>query len=185
MRQLSIAAFFFVIGAIGIYWLVTQSLSLHTFYPDTTTEFPNLLQPRALPSITPGPTLPKLSGFAQTPEPKPTDIRLPHVVAKAAQHLAPLRPLPVTAPTASLVTPMPVPSYIPVTPMPLVHTPPPLPSISVPSFGRPAGDSSGTAKPGQASASAGQPGTANGTTGVRPADQAPAPADSPSPHPRR
>src|SRR5215469_10403797 len=100
MRQLSIAAFLFIIGAIGIYWMVA-GLKLQTFYPDTTVQFPNLGQPRALPSITPGPTLPKLSGFSQTPQPRTTPVVTGgHSIPRFGGHVAPVKPVPISAPTA-------------------------------------------------------------------------------------
>ena len=132
MRQLSIAAFLLVIGLIGIYWLVTQKLSLHTFYPDTTVQFPNLVQPRSLPSITPGPAVPKLAGFAQTPAPKATFATTGRSIPHFVQHLPPAKPITAAAPQPSPVTPMPAPSFVAVTPMPYVHTPPPLPPVTTP-----------------------------------------------------
>ncbi len=132
MRQLSIAAFLFVIGAIGIYWLVA-GLSLHSFYPDTTVEFPSRQQPRPLPSITPGPSLPKLAGFSQTPAPKATvAVASTHSIPRFTGHVEPTKPLPIAAPTTPVVTPLPAPSYVAVTPFPLAHTPPPIVPVAYP-----------------------------------------------------
>jgi hypothetical protein len=128
MRQLMIAGFLFLFVIIGTYWLVTQRLHLNSFYPSPTTMFPNLDQPRPLPSITPGPVGPKLAGFAQTPNPKASTInvstaRLPsHPLHQAFTY----KQVPVTAPTANAVTPMPAPAYAPVTPMPFQVTPAPI-----------------------------------------------------------
>jgi len=123
-----IAGFLFLFVIIGTYWLVTQRLHLTSFYPSTTVQFPNLDQPRALPSITPGPVGPKLAGFAQTPQPKASTLSVS--TAKIPSHPAhsafTYKQVPVTAPTANAVTPMPAPAYAPVTPMPLGLTPPPI-----------------------------------------------------------
>lgn len=128
MRQLLIAGFMFVFVVIGVYWLVTQRLHLTSFYPTPTVMFPNLDQPRPLPSITPGPSEAKLAGFAQTPAPKPstlgsTSVRLP---SRPAHVPIVTKQIPVTAPTANAVTPIPAPAYQQVTPMPFAVTPPPI-----------------------------------------------------------
>ena len=137
MRQLSIAAFLFVIGAIGVYWMVA-GLSLHSFYPDTTVQFPNNLQPRTLPSITPGPSLGKLAGFSQTPQPKLSPaVTEGHSIPRFVGHVEPVKPIPIAAPTAPTVTPMPAPTYAPVTPFPFAHTPPPIVPVTYPTVGAP------------------------------------------------
>ena len=127
MRQLLISGFLLLFVIIGVYWLVTQRLHLNSFYPTPTVMFPNLGQPRPLPSITPGPLPAKFAGFAQTPAPKPSTVSVSGVRAPHPAH-APItyKPIPVTAPTAQLVTPMPAPTYAPVTPMPLQVTPAPI-----------------------------------------------------------
>lgn len=123
-----ISGFLFLFVIIGVYWLVTQRLHLNSFYPSPTVMFPNLDQPRALPSITPGPVPAKLAGFAQTPAPKPSTLN----VSTARLPTHPIRvpvafkPVPVTAPTALTATPMPAPTYAPVTPMPFAMTPAPI-----------------------------------------------------------
>lgn len=128
MRQLMISGFLFLFVIIGVYWLVTQRLHLNSFYPSPTVMFPNLDQPRALPSITPGPVPAKLAGFAQIPAPKPSTLN----VSTARLPTHPIRmpvafkPVPVTAPTALTATPMPAPTYAPVTPMPFAMTPAPI-----------------------------------------------------------
>lgn len=122
-----ISGFLFLFVIIGVYWLVTQRLHLTSFYPTPTVMFPNLDQPRPLPSITPGPAAAKLAGFAQAPAPKPSTInvstaRAPHPVRVPISY----KQVPVTAPTALAVTPMPAPAYAPVTPMPFAITPAPI-----------------------------------------------------------
>jgi len=127
MRQLLISGFLFLFVIIGVYWLVTQRLHLNSFYPSPTQMFPNLNQPRPLPSITPGPGSARLAGFAQTPAPKrsPISVSTGRLISHPA-HLPVYKPVPVTAPTANDVTPMPAPAYAPVTPMPFQVTPAPI-----------------------------------------------------------
>jgi hypothetical protein len=147
MRQLTIAAFLFIIALIGSYYLATQRLNLHSYYPDTTVQFPNLMQPRPLPSLTPGPALKKLSGFAQTPEPKATVANTSRYVPHSAPHPVPVKSPSLAAPTAPAVTPMPAPSYQAFTPMPLMHTPPPIVAPSYPTIGQPAASPSPSTSP--------------------------------------
>jgi len=131
MRQLIVAAFLFLLVLICCYWAISNSLHLNNFYPAPTVMLPNLVEPRALPSITPGPNPTKLAGFAATPVPSPTvaaESKVPHPPLHVTFQY---HPVSIVAPTAPPVTPMPAPAYQAVTPMPLMHTPPP---ISAPTF---------------------------------------------------
>lgn len=152
MRQLLIAGFMFVFVVIGVYWLATQRLHLNSFYPSPTVEFPNLDQPRALPSITPGPSLPKLAGFAQTPAPKPSTFGATsgHFPSHPAHAPIITKQIPVTAPTANAVTPVPAPVYAPVTPMPFAMTPPPIVAPTFAPVGGAPSPSPSPTRPGQA-----------------------------------
>jgi hypothetical protein len=151
MRQLLIASFMFVFVIIGVYWLVTQRLHLTSFYPTPTVMFPNLDQPRALPSITPGPVA-RLAGFAQTPAPKPSTIGSTSVRVPSHPVHVPIitRQIPVTAPTANAVTPLPAPAYQPVTPMPFAMTPPPIVAPTYAPIGGQPSPSPSPTRPGQA-----------------------------------
>lgn len=142
----------FVFVIIGVYWLVTQRLHLNSFYPTPTVMFPNLDQPRPLPSITPVPSGPKLAGFAQTPAPKPstvgaTSFRLPSHPLRVPMIT---KQIPVTAPTANAVTPIPAPAYQPVTPMPFAMTPPPIVAPTYAPIGGAPSPSPSPTRPGQA-----------------------------------
>jgi len=123
-----ISGFLFLFVIIGVYWLVTQRLHLNSFYPTPTVMFPNLDQPRPLPSITPGPGPAKLAGFAQPPAPKPSTVNVSTTRFSTHPVRLPIsyKQIPVTAPTAQAVTPMPAPAYVPVTPMPFAVTPAPI-----------------------------------------------------------
>src|SRR5689334_16702281 len=124
MRQLIIALFLVVLTAIGSYYLITQKLNLNRYYPPDSIPFPQLHLPRALPSITPGPKLTALPGFASTPTPRATV--LPHSGSAGIVPHTQLRPLVITPPTAPAVTPLPAPAYHAQTPLPMV---PQYPSI--------------------------------------------------------
>ena len=150
MRQLMISGFLFLFVVIGVYWLVTQRLHLNSFYPSPTVMFPNLGQPRPLPSITPGPGPAKLAGFAQAPAPKASTVNVSTTRFSTHPVRVPIsyKQIPVTAPTAQAVTPMPAPAYAPVTPMPFAVTPAPIVAPTFAPIGGAPSPSPSPARPG-------------------------------------
>ncbi|HEY7992978.1 MAG: hypothetical protein ACHQY2_02540 [Candidatus Eremiobacterales bacterium] len=150
MRQLMISGFLFLFVIIGVYWLVTQRLHLNSFYPSPTVMFPNLGQPRPLPSITPGPAPAKLAGFAQAPSAKAPTVNVTTTRFSTHPVRVPIsyKQIPVTAPTALAVTPMPAPAYAPVTPMPFAVTPAPIVAPTFAPIGGAPSPSPSPARPG-------------------------------------
>jgi hypothetical protein len=112
--------------------------------------FPNLGQPRPLPSITSGPAPAKLAGFAQAPSAKAPTVNVTTTRFSTHPVRVPIsyKQIPVTAPTALAVTPMPAPAYAPVTPMPFAVTPAPIVAPTFAPIGGAPSPSPSPARPG-------------------------------------